>query len=229
MYFWGDPTFYLMIPALLLSLYAQNKVSSTFAKYSKMRSSKGLTGADVAKFLLQANNIHDVTVEHTRGNLTDHYDPRAKVIRLSDSVYSNTSIASISVAAHETGHAIQHNVSYMPLTFRHAIFPIVSISSTVAMPIFFAGLFFGGTTGILLKIGVILFSFVVLFQVVTLPVEFNASDRAIKILEQNKLLSAEEIKPAKKVLAAAALTYVAAAASSAIQLIRLLILSRDDD
>ncbi len=228
MFYWGDWTFVLMIPALLLSLYAQTKVSSTFAKYEKIRNTKGLTGKDVAQFLLQANNITDVTVEHTRGKLTDHYDPRSMVIRLSDSVYNSTSIAAISVAAHETGHAIQHNVGYAPLKMRHSIFPVVQFSSALAMPIFFAGLFFGTTTGFLLNLGILLFCFVVVFQVVTLPVEFNASDRALKILRKSNILSEDEIVPARKVLTAAALTYVAAAVSTIIQLVRLLIIADRD-
>lgn len=225
--YYFDSTFIILIPAMILSMYAQAKVSSTFNKYSKYRNARGYTGKDVAEMMLRRAGIYDVRVEHIRGNLTDHYDPKGKVLRLSDTVYNSQSIAAIGVAAHECGHAIQHNTGYAFLNFRHAIFPLVNISSKLAFPIillgFFASVFF-------LKLGIILFSAVVLFQLVTLPVEFNASKRATAILEGEGYLSYEEVIPAKKVLSAAALTYVAAAAASISSLIRLLvILGRRND
>lgn len=217
-----DPTFIILIPAMLLSLYAQSKVASTFKKYSGYRNSRGYTGKDIAEMILRRSGIYDVRVEHVRGNLTDHYDPKKKVLKLSDAVYNSQSIAAVGVAAHECGHAIQHNTGYTFLKIRHAIYPIVNISSKLAMPIIILGLI---ASVFFLKLGIILFSAVVLFQLVTLPVEFNASSRAIGILESNAYLSYEEIVPAKKVLSAAALTYVAAAAASISSLLRLLLLA----
>lgn len=217
-----DPTFIILIPAMLLSLYAQSKVASTFKKYSGYRNSRGYTGKDVAEMILRQAGIYDVRVEHVRGRLTDHYDPRSKVLKLSDAVYNNQSIAAIGVAAHECGHAIQHNTGYTFLKIRHAIFPVVNISSKLAFPIILVGLI---ANIFFLKLGIILFAAVVLFQLVTLPVEFNASNRAIGILESNAYLSHEEIVPAKKVLSAAALTYVAAAAASISSLLRLLLIA----
>ncbi len=227
--YWFDPTMILLLPAVLLAAYAQFKVQSTFNKYSQISNSKGKTGAEVATYLLRANGIHDVKVEPTRGNLTDHYDPRSKVIRLSESVYSSDSLAAIGVAAHETGHAIQDNVDYMFLRVRHAIFPVVNIASSLSMPLFFIGILFS-ISG-LMQLGILFFVSTLVFQVVTLPVEFNASSRAMDILEENNFVNREEIGPAKKVLNAAALTYVAAAIMSLMQLIRLLVLAnmRSDD
>lgn len=227
-----DPTMLIIIPAAILSFYAQSKVSSTFNKYSRVASVKGYTGADVARQLLSMAGINDVSVEHIRGNLTDHYDPAHKVLRLSDSVYGSRSVAALGVAAHETGHAIQHNVGYVPLAFRSAIFPLVNISSKLSSPLIMIGLIFGFMKGsnFLLLAGIFLFSAVVLFQFVTLPVEFNASSRAIKLLEEHSFLTPQEIKPAKKVLSAAALTYVAAAAVALSNILRLLLIfSRRND
>jgi len=227
-----DPTILLIIPAMILALFAQSRVSSTFNKYSKVASRRGYTGADVARQLLLTAGINDVSVERISGHLTDHYDPKNKVLRLSDSVYASTSIAALGVAAHETGHAIQHRESYFPLTFRTAIFPIVNIGSKLSMPLIMLGLLFGYFSGsnILLLIGIILFATVVFFQIITLPVEFNASSRALKLLGQYNYLSNDEIKPAKKVLSAAALTYVAAAAVAIANLLRLLLIfSRRND
>lgn len=227
-----DPTIFLIIPAMILALFAQARVSSTFDKYSKVSSRRGYTGADVARQLLLSAGINDVSVERISGHLTDHYDPKSKVLRLSDSVYASSSIAALGVAAHETGHAIQHRESYFPLTFRTAIFPIVNIGSKLSMPLIMIGLLFGYFSGsnILLLIGIILFATVVFFQVITLPVEFNASSRALKLLGQYNYLSNDEIKPAKKVLSAAALTYVAAAAVAISNLLRLLLIfSRRND
>lgn len=211
-----------MLPVIILTLYAQSNVSSTFNKYSAVRSRSGYTGAQVAKMLLNAAGIMDVSVEHVSGNLTDHYDPRNKVLRLSDAVYGSTSIAALGVAAHETGHAVQHNRGYVFLNIRDFIFPVVSFSSKLAGPIIMIGFIltmFSRNTSVLL-LGIILFAAVVVFQVVTLPVEFNASSRAIDMLDENSILSSEEIQPARKVLKAAALTYIASAAASIATLLR---------
>ncbi len=227
-----DPTILLIIPAMILALVAQARVSSTFKKYSHVSARRGFTGADVARQLLLSAGITDVTVERIGGNLTDHYDPKSKVLRLSDSVYASSSIAALGVAAHETGHAIQHRESYFPLTFRNAIFPVVNIGSKLSMPLIMLGLVFSFLSGsiILLQIGIILFALVVLFQIVTLPVEFNASRRALKLLGEYNYLSEDELKPARKVLSAAALTYVAAAAVAIANLLRLLLIfGRRDD
>lgn len=227
-----DPTMLIVIPAMILAMFAQARVSSTFNKYASVASRGGYTGADVARQLLLSAGITDVSVERIAGSLTDHYDPKNKVLRLSDSVFGSRSIAALGVAAHETGHAIQHRESYFPLTFRTAIFPVVNIGSKLSMPLIILGLVLGyfnfGNT--ILFAGIILFSLVVFFQLVTLPVEFNASSRALKLLNQYNYLSSDEMKPAKKVLSAAALTYVAAAAVSISQLLRLLfIFNRRND
>ncbi len=221
-----DPTMLLIIPAMILAIFAQAKVSSTFNKYSSLIARQGYTGADVARQLLLSAGITDVTVERIAGNLTDHYDPKNKVLRLSDSVFGSKSVAALGVAAHETGHAIQHRESYFPLAFRTAIFPVVNIGSKLSMPLILIGLLFGyfSSSNIILLIGIIMFALVVFFQVITLPVEFNASSRALKLLGEYNYLSPDEIKPAKKVLSAAALTYVAAAAVSIAQILRLLLI-----
>lgn len=226
-----EPTIILLIPAMLLAFYAQLKVKSTFAKYSKTRNRRGLTGKDVAERMLRSAQIFDVRVESIQGNLTDHYDPKGKVLRLSDSVYNSTSLAAIGVAAHECGHAIQHDTGYAFLLARNFIVPIVNITSQAAMPLVFLGFILGFSSGstiglALVQLGIVLFSAVVAFQVITLPVEFNASFRAIRILQTDGYLDDEEIKPAKRVLQAAALTYIAAAAVALANLIRLLALSR---
>lgn len=227
LYWMFDPTIMILLPALIISMYAQAKVQGTFQKYSQIQNSKGTTGADVARYLLQANGIHDVRVEHINGNLTDHYDPKTKVIRLSDSVFNSKSLAAIGVAAHETGHAIQDNVGYSFLKIRHAIFPVVTLASNMSMPLFFIGLLFSAPS--LVQIGILFFCATLIFQVVTLPVEFNASNRAMSILEENNVINREEIKPAKKVLDAAALTYVAAVVMSIANLLRLLAIARRND
>lgn len=225
-----DWTYFIYIlPALILTMYAQNKVNTTFNHYSSVTSHSGYTGAEVARLLLNSAGINDVTIEHIRGNLTDHYDPRNKVLRLSDVVYSSHSIAALGVAAHETGHAIQHNRGYVFLNFRNSIFPIASFSSRLAGPLimlgFFLGLFLRSSfANTILLLGIILFGASVIFQIVTLPVEFNASSRAIDMLEENSILSSDEIPSAKKVLSAAALTYVASAAVAIASLLRYLVL-----
>lgn len=229
--FWGiDPTYFLLIIGALLSLAASTRLRSTFAIYRKVRSASGLTGADAARRILRAAGITDVQVVPIRGSLTDHYDPRTKQVSLSEDVYDKTSLAAVGVAAHECGHAIQHSVNYAPLNLRTAIVPLANIGSNLSWPLFLAGLIFSVEP--LLNIGILLFSLAVLFQVVTLPVEYNASSRALKMLESTGILSPDENKGAKKVLSAAALTYVAAVAASILQLLRLIILSggrrRDD-
>lgn len=214
----------LFILVAIASTIAQANVSSTFAKYSKYRNARGYTGADVARMLLSQSGINDVTVEPIRGNLTDHYDPTSHTIRLSEAVFASTSVAALGVAAHETGHAIQHNKGYAPLDMRTTMFPLVNLSNKLAMPLIIIGfiLAFMNLGLIFAQIGIILFSLVVLFQLITLPVEFNASHRAINMLLDYGYLNKEEIQPVKKVLTAAALTYVAAAATSIITLLRLI-------
>ena len=217
---------YLLLPAMLISLWAQIKVKSTFAKYSKVRSNNGYTGEQVARMLLDSSGLHNIPIEIVRGKLTDHYDPINKVMRLSEEVYYGSSVASIGVAAHETGHAIQHKENYSPLMMRNSIAPVVSFSSNVSWILFFIGFIFSFTP--LISIGIILFSLVVLFQLITLPVEFNASNRALHILDNRGVLVGNELKGAKSVLTAAAMTYVAAAITAIVELIRLILISRDN-
>lgn len=218
---------YLILPAALLAMYAQVKINSTYSKYSKVASRRGVTGAEVARRILDQNGLQSVQIGHVAGNLTDHYDPRTQVVNLSDSVYNSTSVAAIGVAAHETGHAVQHAVGYAPIRIRNAIVPVVNIGSTLSIPLFLLGFLF--SIGILADIGIILFSFAVLFQLVTLPVEFNASRRAIATLESGYILEDEELGGAKKVLGAAAMTYVASAAMALAQLLRLILIRGDRD
>jgi Zn-dependent membrane protease YugP len=214
----------LVVPALILSLIAQILVKSAFAKYSKVKSKNGVTGAQAATLLLRANNIENVAIEPVAGSLTDHYDPRSNVLRLSEPVYRNDSIAAIGVAAHETGHAIQHAHRYGPLGLRSALVPVANIGSTIGPWMAVAGL--GFSIPLLVDLGIILFSAAVLFYLVTLPVEFNASNRAIAILRNNSVLSEEELAGVKRVLTAAALTYVAAALGAVMNLVRLILLRR---
>ena len=223
-----DITIILLLPALILSMYAQHKVSSTFRKYSSVKSQKGMTGAEVAVKLLQASDIRDVKVQAVPGNLTDHYDPRDKTVRLSEAVYNQTSLAALGVAAHEVGHAIQHNEQYGPLAFRTGLFPVVSLGSSLSMPLLMIGLLMSasGFGMWMLYAGILLFSFVVLFQLITLPVEFNASTRAVTLLENQNILSSAETAPAKQVLDAAALTYIAAAVMSLLNLLRFIMIAR---
>lgn len=223
--FWGDWTFILVIPAFLLTLYAQVKVKSSFSHYSKIYASRGVDAETVSRALLDKFGLQNVRIERVRGDLTDHYDPRGKVLRLSDSVSGNSSIAAIGVAAHEVGHAIQDKEGYAPLRFRNAIVPIANIGSTMGLPLFFAGLLLGATS--LLNIGILLFAGGVAFYLITLPVEFNASSRALKLLYSTGTLTQNEIAGAKKVLSAAAMTYVASALMAALQLVRFLILAQN--
>ena len=218
-----DPTYLILIPAILISAWAQFKVSSTFNKYSTVRSINGYTGAQVARILLNDAGLQEVEIQQVPGRLSDHYDPRAKVLRLSSDVYGSTSVASIGVAAHEVGHAIQDKESYSALVFRNAIVPVVNFSSSLSWILFFIGILFSYST--LVTIGIILFSVVVLFQLVTLPVEFNASSRALKLLEARGILYDKEVDGARKVLSAAALTYVAATLMAVLQLVRLIAIS----
>ncbi|OKZ67373.1 MAG: peptidase [Clostridiales bacterium 41_12_two_minus] len=232
--FYFDPTYILVVIGALICLAASAKVKSTLNRYGRVRSMSGMTGAQAAERILNSAGIYDVTVQHISGNLTDHYDPRNKVLSLSDSTYSSTSVAAVGVAAHECGHAIQHQTNYAPLNIRSAIVPVANFGSSIAWPLILIGLFFTSKTGtFLIDLGIICFSMAVLFQLVTLPVEFNASGRAVKILENTGILGHEELQGTKKVLGAAALTYVAGAASAILQLLRLIILfggrGGDDD
>jgi Zn-dependent membrane protease YugP len=214
----------LVVPALILSLWAQIKVKSTFARYSRMQSSRHITGQDAAILLMKVNNIEGVRIEPAGGSLTDHYDPSSRVLRLSQPVYNQASIAAIGVAAHETGHAIQHARSYGPLVLRSTLVPVANIGSSFGPWLAVAGFFF--SLPILVNIGIILFGGAVVFYLITLPVEFNASARAIKILRDNKVLAGEELAGVKKVLSAAALTYVASALTALMSFLRLILLSR---
>jgi Zn-dependent membrane protease YugP len=225
-FFMFDSTMILLLPAIALAIWAQMRVKSAFKKYSRIKSTQGYTGVKVAEYLLQQNGITDVRVEAVEGTLSDHYDPRTKKVRLSADNYKSSSLAALAVSAHEVGHAIQHNNGYVPLQIRHSILPVTNLGSWAAFPLFFIGFFF--QYPMLMDLGIIFFAGVVLFHFVTLPVEFNASSRALSILETNGLLVSSEITGAKKVLNAAALTYVAATAVSLIHLIRLIILRGDD-
>lgn len=227
MYFpyYFDPTYILVIIGFIISLGASAMVRSTFNRYSRVRSMSGLTGAETAERLLHNSGIYDVRIERITGSLNDHYDPRKKVLRLSDSVYSQTSVAAIGVAAHECGHAIQHETGYAPLKFRGALVPVANFGAAISWPLILIGLLFGGSSSqMLINLGILLFSAAVLFQLITLPVEFNASRRAVVRLGETGILRGEEIQHTRKVLNAAAFTYVAAAAASILQLFRLLIL-----
>jgi len=200
------------------------RVKTTYSKYAKVNSYSGLTGAEAAKKILNGAGIFDVPVEHIRGDLTDHYDPRSRVLRLSDSVYGSRSVAAIGVAAHECGHAIQDSESYAPLRIRNSLVPVANIGTQAAMPILMIGLLFGSSSYFLIQVGLLCFALGTLFQIITLPVEFNASARAVHILGDTHMLMDEELKQTKKVLSAAAMTYVAAAAASILSLLRLILL-----
>lgn len=214
----------LVVPAMLFAMWAQAQVSGTFNKYSNMRNARGLTGMQAARSILDDNDLQHVRIEHIAGNLTDHYDPGAQVVRLSDGVYNSTSVAAIGVAAHECGHAVQHATHYSPLTIRNAIIPITNIGSKLAMPVFILGLFISPQ---LANIGLLLFALVAVFQLITLPVEFNASARALNTLEVASYLDPAELRGSKKVLRAAALTYVAALAVTVMQLLRLVLMAQN--
>ncbi|MGN0482680.1 MAG: zinc metallopeptidase [Lachnospiraceae bacterium] len=229
-YAWWDPTYILVIIGALICALASARVNRTFAKYSRVRSMSGMTGAQAAQRILNMAGIYDVQIQHISGNLTDHYSPSEKILRLSDSVYGSNSVAALGVAAHECGHAIQHQKHYVPLSIRTGLVPVTNLASTLSWPLILIGLILGHGS-VLIHIGILLFSFAVLFQLVTLPVEFNASGRALIMLESAGILGNDEIKKTRKVLKAAALTYVAGAASTILQLLRLVLLfgGRDDD
>lgn len=220
--FFYDATYILVIIGAVISMIASANVNRTFKKYSKVGNNRGLTAEMVAQMILDSAGITDVRIERIRGSLTDHYDPANKVLRLSDSVYGSTSVAAIGVAAHECGHAVQHFVGYGPLKLRSVSVPVANIGSKLSWPLIFIGLLLGSVN--LAEVGVLLFLFVVIFQLITLPVEFNASNRAINILEYHNVLYGNELSCARKVLSAAALTYVAALFSSILQLLRLILI-----
>ena len=224
--YYFDPTYVLVLVGVVLSLLASARVKSTFNKYSRMHNSRGITGAQAAQQVLYSAGIHDVRIERVAGNLTDHYDPRSKVLRLSDSVYGSTSVAAVGVAAHECGHAIQHAKGYAPLQFRNVLVPVANFGAQIAWPLILIGLVITSkSSAFLINAGIIAFSLSVLFQIVTLPVEFNASNRAIRCIADKGMMYGDEIVAAKRVLGAAALTYVAGAAASILQLLRLILLT----
>jgi Zn-dependent membrane protease YugP len=224
-----DPTMILLIPALIFAMWAQWKVQHTYQKFSKLRAANGRTGREMASYILQRNGLTDVPVEETQGFLADHYDPRTRSVHLSPHNYRTNSIAAIAVAAHEVGHAIQHSHSFAPLAIRSALFPVVNIGSFLAIPLFFIGFLIGQSGGLLMDLGILMFTGVVLFQTVTLPVEFDASRRALAQLTETGAITTEEVGMARQVLTAAALTYVAAAAVAALQLIRLVLIRNSRD
>lgn len=217
-----DPTMILVIVGAVLSMWASSRVNGTFRKYSQVRSMTGMTGAEAAKRLLNSQGIYDVTVQPVSGQLTDHYDPRTKTVNLSEAVYGQSSVAAVGVAAHECGHAIQDNVGYAPLRLRAAFVPVANFGSRMSMPLVMIGFFLGMSPFV--EFGIWMFVAVVLFQVITLPVEFNASSRAVRLLGDVGILQGQEVDGTKKVLGAAALTYVAAVAASVLSLLRLVLL-----
>lgn len=232
-YYYWDPTYILVVIGAVVCMIASARVKGTFNKYSQLRSMSGMNGAQVAQRVLQAAGIYDVQVRHVSGSLTDHYDPRTKTVNLSDPVYNATSVAALGVAAHECGHAIQHAKSYAPLSIRSALVPIANFGSMLAWPVILIGLFFNTrSSGLIIDIGILLFSAAVLFQLVTLPVEFDASRRALVMLRTQGILADDELKYTRRVLKSAALTYVASAAAAILQLLRIILITngrrRDD-
>lgn len=230
--FWGDWTLLIVLPAMIFAMIAQYNVKSTFEKYDRVMTERRMSGAEAARRILDRNGLYNVQVERIRGHLNDHYDPRTNVIRLSDATYDSVSVAALGVAAHEAGHAVQHAKGYLPIKIRSAIIPVTRFGSMLAMPVFLIGLLltsFGYMDnyvgGIIMMVGILLFSLTTLFQLVTLPAEFNASSRALKTLEESGLLYGEEVSGARRVLSAAALTYVAALATSLASLLRLIIIA----
>lgn len=232
-YYYWDPTYILAVIGAVICMIASARVKGTFNKYSQLRSMSGMNGAQVAQRVLQAAGIYDVQVRHVSGSLTDHYDPRTKTVNLSDPVYNATSVAALGVAAHECGHAIQHAKSYAPLSIRSALVPIANFGSMLAWPVILIGLLFNTrSSGLIIDIGILLFSAAVLFQLVTLPVEFDASRRALVMLRTQGILADDELKYTRRVLKSAALTYVASAAAAILQLLRIILITngrrRDD-
>lgn len=226
-WFYYDWTVLILLPGMLFAFWAQMKVSSTFDRYSKKVSRTGRTGAEAASQLLRANGVYDVRVERVRGDLTDHYDPRTRTLRLSESVHDSRSIAAIGVACHEAGHALQHAEKYSFLQLRMSMIPVCRIGSGLAMPLFLVGLLIGELGYVFMVAGILCFSLAALFQLITLPVEFNASARALAGMQENRLLGEEEIGGARRVLSAAAMTYVAALASSLLSLLRLVVIANN--
>ena len=228
-YYYGfDYTYVLVLIGAILCMWASYRVNSVYNKYSHIRSASGMTGAEVAQRILDRNGVRDVRVEHVSGNLTDHYDPRTQTVNLSDAVYGSTSVAALGVAAHECGHVMQHESGYMPLKIRTALVPAANLGSQIGLPLVIIGLIFGLSNSFI-AIGIWIFALAVLFQIVTLPVEFNASHRALAMLEEYGILGTDEVEASRKVLGAAAMTYVAAAASAVLQLLRLIMLGRRRD
>ena len=232
-YYYWDPTYILVVIGAVICMIASARVKGTFNKYSQLRSMSGMNGAQVAQRVLQAAGIYDVQVRHVSGSLTDHYDPRTKTVNLSDPVYNATSVAALGVAAHECGHAIQHAKSYAPLSIRSALVPIANFGSMLAWPVILIGLLFNTrSSGLIIDIGILLFSAAVLFQLVTLPVEFDASRRALVMLRTQGILADDELKYTRRVLKSAALTYVVSAAAAILQLLRIILITngrrRDD-
>lgn len=232
-YYYWDPTYILVVIGAVICMIASARVKATFNKYSQLRSMSGMNGAQVAQRVLQAAGIYDVQVRHVSGSLTDHYDPRTKTVNLSDPVYNATSVAALGVAAHECGHAIQHAKSYAPLSIRSALVPIANFGSMLAWPVILIGLLFNTrSSGLIIDIGILLFSAAVLFQLVTLPVEFDASRRALVMLRTQGILADDELRYTRRVLKSAALTYVASAAAAILQLLRIILITngrrRDD-
>ncbi len=224
-YYYYDWTYLLVLIGVVVCMAASSRVRSMFSRYSRVRSHSGMTGKEAAEQILRRNGIYDVQVIHIPGNLTDHYNPGKKTLGLSDSVYNSSSVAAIGVAAHECGHAVQHAVGYAPLTIRGALVPAANFGSALSWPLILVGLLMNSQmSAMLINLGILLFSAAVLFQIVTLPVEFNASGRAVKVLESSGMLYPEEVGDVKKVLRAAALTYVASAASMILQFLRLIII-----
>ena len=231
-YYYWDPTYILVVIGAIICMIASAKVKTTFNKYSKYRSYSGMNGAQVAQRVLEAAGIYDVTVRHVSGNLTDHYDPSTKTVNLSDPVYNSYSVAALGVAAHECGHAIQHAKNYAPLSLRSALVPVANFGSMLAWPLILIGLFINGRSStLIIDLGIVLFSAAVLFQLVTLPVEFDASRMALVMLRTENILSDDELKNTRKVLKSAAFTYVASAAAAILQLLRIILLvgGRRDD
>lgn len=224
-----DPTYILVLPGLALALWAQYRVRSTYGKWARVPTGRGLAGKDVARAILDGNSLGQVAVQPVAGTLSDHYDPRKQTVSLSEEIYHNASVAALGVAAHECGHALQHRDSYGPMAIRSAIVPVVSIGSSLAFPIFLIGFLFPRGLHQLMDVGILLFAGALVFQLVTLPVEFNASKRAMEQLGRGGYLVPEETRGVREVLDAAALTYVAAAAMSALQLVRLFLLRNSRD
>lgn len=224
-YYYYDWTYLLVLIGVVICMAASGRVNSVFSRYSRVRSHSGMTGKEAAERILRRNGIYDVQVIHIPGNLTDHYNPGKKTLGLSDSVYNSSSVAAIGVAAHECGHAVQHAVGYAPLSIRGALVPVANFGSALSWPLILVGLLMNSQmSALLINLGILLFSAAVLFQIVTLPVEFNASGRAVKVLESSGMLYPDEVGDVKKVLRAAALTYVASAASMILQFLRLIII-----